>query len=306
MNNADYHEINEAKVNMDHIYDQADPRQYFCELQKLGYAIPDAAKPIFEKLISELRRHRNENVHVLDLGCSYGVNAALLKHDLSMPELYDHWAGEGFSGSAPEDLEESELHYLSNLDEQADITVTGLDQAECAIEFAEKSGLLDVGIAINLETEPLPDAATQNLAQIDLVISTGCVGYLTEKSFERLLPAVTQERSPWIGNFVLRMFPFDAIDATLKDWGYVTEKLEGQTFVQRSFETDEEQEEVLERLRDRGLDPAGKESEGQLLAEFYLSRPADDAAAVPIEQLLAARLSTLEGVRVGSGAALIQ
>jgi hypothetical protein len=67
----------------------------------------------------------------------------------------------------------------------------------------------------------------------------------------------------------------------------VTEKLEGRTFVQRRFATADEQEEVLEQLRERGVDPTGKESEGYLLAEFYLSRPAHDVAEAPIERLLA-------------------
>jgi SAM-dependent methyltransferase len=279
--------INEAKANMDHIYDQPDPRAYFRELRKLGYAIPGAAKPIFQKLISRLRDQRNDTVHVLDLGCSYGVNAALLKHDLSMPDLYDHWGKKDIAGIESEELIASDRRYFSNLDEQADITVTGLDQAESAISFAEESGLLDEGLAINLETEPLPGSATKNLAQVDLITSTGCIGYLTEKSFERLLPAMMQGRSPWIGNFVLRMFPFDTIEDTLKEWGYVTEKLEGQTFVQRDFVSDEEQGQVLKQLSKRGIDPAGKESEGQLLAEFYLSRPANEVAASSLERLLA-------------------
>ncbi len=189
-------DINEAKANMDHIYDQPDPRAYFRELRKHGYAIPDVAKPIFQKLISRLRHQRNDTVHVLDLGCSYGVNAALLKHDLTMPDLYAHWGEGEFSGIESEVLIASDQRYFSNLDEQADITVTGLDPAESAISFGEESGLLDEGLAINLETEPLPGAATKNLGMIDLVTSTGCVGYLTEKSFDRLLPALTQGRSP--------------------------------------------------------------------------------------------------------------
>ena len=281
-------DMNEAKANMDHIYDQPDPRAYFRELRKYGYAIPGAAKPIFQKLISRLRRQRNDTVHLLDLGCSYGVNAALLKHDLSMPDLYDHWGEGDLSGIESEVLVASDQRYFSNLDQQADITVTGLDQAESAVSFGEESGLLDEGLAVNLETQPLPGAATKHLAQVDLVTSTGCVGYLTEKSFERLLPALTQGRSPWIGNFVLRMFPFDPIEDTLKEWDYVTEKLEGQTFVQRDFVSEEEQQQVIHQLRKRGIDPEGKESEGQLLAEFYLSRPASDVAAAPIERLLAA------------------
>ena len=82
------------------------------------------------------------------------------------------------------------------------------------------------------------------------------------------------------------MFPFDAIEETLRDWGYRTEKLEGQIFVQRRFAAAEEQDEVLGQLRERGIDPTGKESEGQLLAEFYLSRPAHEVDAAPLEHLL--------------------
>ena len=78
---------------------------------------------------------------------------------------------------------------------------------------------------------------------------------MTEKSFARLLPTLTQGRPPWIANFVLRLFPFDAIEATLNDWGYVTEKLEGQTFVQRRFASADEQEQVLEQLGDQGIGP---------------------------------------------------
>ncbi len=45
---------------------------------------------------------------------------------------------------------------------------------------------------------------------------------------------------------------------------------------------------MIEQLREHGIDPAGKETEGDLLAEFYLSRPANEVAEVPIERLLAA------------------
>ncbi len=164
----------------------------------------------------------------------------------------------------------------------------GLDQSENAIAFAKAVGLLDEGLVVNLETEPLSALAKEKPAPVDLVTSTGCVGYLTEKSFNRLLPAVTQGRAPWMANFVLRLFPFDAIEETLNDWGYVTEKLEGQTFFQRLFASADEQEQVLEQLRDLGIDPTGKEAEGHLLAEFYLSRPMKDAAEMPIEHLLPA------------------
>lgn len=45
---------------------------------------------------------------------------------------------------------------------------------------------------------------------------------------------------------------------------------------------------MIEQLREGGIDPNGKETEGHLLAEFYLSRPALDVAAAPIGDLLQA------------------
>ena len=283
-----FEEINEAKANMDHIYNQPDPRAYFRELKKLGYAIPGIAKPIFQKLIRHLQRRRDATLQVLDLGCSYGVNAALLKHDLSMEQLYEHWGQKKLADAAPEEVIAYDQRFFANIDEPENIEVIGLDQAENAIAFAERVGLLDGGIAVNLETEPLSALANEELAPVDLVMSTGCVGYVTEKSFDRLLPAVTEGRLPWMAHFVLRLFPFDAIEESLNEWGYVTEKLEGQTFLQRRFAWADEQEQVLEQLHDQGIDPTGKEAEGHFLAEFYLSRPIKDAAEVPIERLLPA------------------
>ena len=280
-----FEKINEVKFNMDNIYDQPDPRSYFQELRKFDYSIPDVAKPVFQKLISGLRRERHHTIHILDLGCSYGVNSALLKHDLSMDDLYEHWNHEKLADATPEEVIQHDRRFFSDLRETADIEVIGIDQSKNAIACAEEIGLLNEGLVLNLETEALPPAAKEGLAPVDLMISTGCVGYVTEKSFERLLPAVTQDTQPWIANFVLRMFPFDAIEQTLSEWGYTTEKLEGQTFVQRQFASDDEQQQVLEQLRQKGIDPTGKETEGQLLAEFYLSRPAKEAAARPIDEL---------------------
>lgn len=283
---AAYEEINEAKANMDHIYNQTDPRMYFGELDKLGYAIPGIAKPIFQQLITHLQRLRAGTVRVLDLGCSYGVNAALLKHNISLPELFEHWGQKKLEDATSAEVVANDRNFFADLGEPKDIEVIGLDLANNAIDYAKDVGLLDEGFAVNLETN-LPSAiAKEELASVDLVASTGCIGYVTEKSFERLLPAVTQGRSPWMGHFVLRMFPFDAIEDTLNDWGYVTEKLPGHTFVQRRFASTDERDQMLDQLSDQGIDPTGLETEGDLLAEFYLSRSIQDAAETPVERLL--------------------
>ncbi len=205
-----------------------------------------------------------------------------------MSELYEHWGNRALLEATSVEVVAHGRRFFGNLDEPADIEVIGLDLAESAITFAKEVGLLDEGFVVNLETDRLPESAKEDLASLDLVVSTGCVGYVTEKSFDRLLPSITQGQAPWMGNFVLRLFPFDAIEEILSDWGYVTEKLEGRTFVQRHFTSADEQEQVLEQLCERGIDPTGQEAEGNLLAQFYLSRPANELAETPIERLFPA------------------
>ena len=278
------------KANMDHIYNQPDPRAYYSALHKLDYATPSAGKPFFLKLIERLQHSRAKSVRVLDLGCSYGVNGALLKHDMTMPELYEHWGQESLRDMSPEEVVAYDRRFFGSREEAQDFEVIGLDRAERAVAFAEEIGLIDDGVVANLEEHPLPDAVMPDLADVDLMTSTGCIGYVTEKTFERLLPAVTKGgHAPWMANFVLRLWAFEPIEETLSDWGYVTEKLQDRTFRQRRFVSDEEREQVLERLRERGIDPSGKEAEGHLHTEFYLSRPAGDIGQVSLTALLARR-----------------
>ena len=286
---TDFSGINEAKIDMGSIYDRPDPRAYFNALQELDYNIPANAKPLFQKLISRLRHQRGqEEVCVLDLGCSYGVNAALLKHDLSMDELYDHWTQDELARVTPEEMIEMDQQFFAGMPDPENLKVIGIDQAENAVAFAEEIGLVDEGLPINLEQETLPVDARHDIVPVDLMISTGCVGYVTEKSFEQLMQPLTERQPAWIANFVLRMFPFDRIERALRRWGYRTEKLAGQYFRQRKFASAEEQEQVVEQLRSRDVDPTGLEAEGQFVAEFYLSRPEEEAREFPLRQLLAA------------------
>lgn len=282
----EYEAANKVKENMAHIYDRADPRAYFQELKSVDYKIPGEAKPIFQDLIACLRADRKDTIRVLDLGCSYGINAALLKYDLSIEDLYAHWGEQRITSKTPDEVITEDKRFFSDVGEVEGLEIIGLDVADKAVEFAEETGLLDEGLTLNLEKNPLPLAARQELASTDLVTSTGCVGYVSETSFDRLLPAVTQKRPAWFANFVLRMFPFEAIEATLEDRGYVTEKLEGQTFIQREFSSAAERDQVLQTLRERGLDPEGLESEGHLVAEFFLSRPREDAAKLTIDEVI--------------------
>lgn len=285
---ADYSGINEAKADWGSIYDQPDPRAYFNTLEKLDYIIPSNAKPVFQKIISQLRRQRKQDeICVLDLGCSYGINAALLKHDVSMEELYSHWTRDDLEIATSEDVIKIYQKYFEESGKPENLKIIGVDQAENAVTFAEEIGLIDVGLQANLEQETLPMGAREILEPVDLMISTGCVGYVTEKSFEQLMQSVTKQRPAWIANFVLRMFPYDRIDNMLNRWGYTTEKLNGQYFRQRKFASANEMEQVVDKLITQDIDPSGQEEKGHIMAEFYLSRPKSEACDLPLPQLLA-------------------
>ncbi|MGH3470050.1 MAG: class I SAM-dependent methyltransferase, partial [Thermocrispum sp.] len=83
-----------GKVSLEHIYTQPDPRPYFTALRELDYCITQLAKPYFADLIDDYRQTRGMPVpQVLDVGCSYGINAALLRCDVSIDELYDRYTG---------------------------------------------------------------------------------------------------------------------------------------------------------------------------------------------------------------------
>ncbi len=281
---GDFEHGNEAKADMAHIYDEDAPTDYFRELYKLDYAVPGHAKPIFDRLIESLIEERGSPLRLLDVGCSYGVNSALLKHDLDMPDLYRYRFSEAGMAANPE----QDKARFEDGGTRDDIAIIGLDPATQALDYARRAGLLDATIAADLESEPLSPEAERIIAPVDLMISTGCVGYIGERSFEKLMPSLAGgERPAWIANFVLRMFPFDQIADTLSRWDYTTEKLDDRYFPQRLFSDPDEKTTVLSRLETAGIDTSALESDGKIYAEFFLSRPTEDVKREPLEELLA-------------------
>jgi hypothetical protein len=92
--------------------------------------------------------------------------------------------------------------------------------------------------------------------------------------------------SPWVVSFVLRMFPYDTIEAELAQHGLVTEKLGGVTFVQRRFHSESELEATLKAVQARGLDPHGKEADGLFHAELFVSRPEAEVRDNPLSEIV--------------------
>ncbi|MFG2000677.1 class I SAM-dependent methyltransferase [Spirillospora sp. NPDC048911] len=259
-----------GKISLDHIYTQPDPRAYFGTLRGLGYAIPELAKPFFADLIQEYRDARDVSVPtVLDLGCSYGINAALLRCDVTMADLYERYGDA--DGADLGELLSRDRELVQAHDGQKRVRFLGLDASREALSYALEAGFIDGALHADLEERDPTEPERERLAGVDLVISTGCIGYVTERTIARIV-AAHGDRKPWMAHFVLRMFPFDPVTESLAAAGYETVRHDG-VFKQRRFATPEEQSLVLDRLSDVDVDPDGLETDGWFYAELFISRP---------------------------------
>ncbi|WP_070020586.1 methyltransferase type 12 [Streptomyces nanshensis] len=270
-----------GKVTLDHIYNQPDPRAYFRELRQLDYCVPQQAKPYFAKLIEEYRDVRRVPVpKVLDIGCSYGINAALLKYDVTMDALYarycdEHAEGERGTEESPEALLARDRRLARAHRPVRPVRVVGLDTSGSALAYGLEAGFLDDVVHADLERDEPTPRQRELFAGADLMISTGCVGYVTERTLTRIVRSMGEHR-PWMAHFVLRMFPFDPVERALEELGYSTVCADD-VFRQRRFASPQEQTQVLETMKDAGIDADGLEADGWLHARLYVSRPAGTA-----------------------------
>jgi SAM-dependent methyltransferase len=264
-----------GKISFDHIYTAPDPRPFYGTLGRVDYQIPQLAKPYFTKLIEEYQAERGiPRPTVLDVGCSYGVNSTLLRCETSLDDLYEQYTAPGVEDLDRTALLERDRRFVRTHAIPDGARFFGLDAAGPALEYALSAGFLDETIYADLERDE-PDATQQALLdEVDLVVSTGCIGYVTEKTIAR----IARGSRPWMAHFVLRMFSYDPVAESLAELGYETAAIDG-VYRQRRFASDEEQAQILATLDDVGVDPEGLEAEGWLYAQLYVSRPKKGAAA---------------------------
>jgi SAM-dependent methyltransferase len=283
---ATFAEINESKMNFDNLYTSDDPREYFKYLGQLDYVIPHVAQPVFDQVIRARAEAQGEPVTVLDLGCSYGVNGALMKYGLEYEALRQRYASPALQSLSSEEVLELDRAYYMAWPRRRGLRVIGLDISENAVRYAQAAGSIDRGLAIDLENNDPTREEAEALADVDLIVSTGCVGYVARRTFERLGRLARRGRPAWVVSFVLRMFPYDRIAAVLAEQGLETEKFEGTTFVQRRFANRAEMEATVQAVEARGIDTRGHEAEGLYHADLFISRPRAEIERRPLHKLV--------------------
>lgn len=271
------------KADFGAIYDQPDPRAYFRTLEPFDYVIPQHGAEVITRLLQARDDGQARRSRILDVCCSYGVVATLLKTRLDLAAVYAHYREATDQALTSEQLVAVDRRLLHDHADPGSPTVIGLDVAPRAVEYALATGVLDAGVVENLEVDAPSAELAALMSEVDLITTTGGVGYVTEKTFTRLLDLAPE--SVWVAALCLRTYDYRPIVETLSTHGLQTERLP-QTFPQRRFTDPSEEQWAVAEVRKRGLDPAGKEAAGYYHAEFYLSRPAGEVEQQPLAQLL--------------------
>ncbi|MEV5320425.1 hypothetical protein AB0K92_22705 [Streptomyces sp. NPDC052687] len=263
-----------GKARFDDIYGQADPRAYFTRLGPLEYEIPHHAQPVFRRVAAE-RAALDDGLPgvpaVLDLCCSYGINAALLNHDVTLAELYERYGSPAVRDMSTAELAAWDKRFYAERRRSDALPVYGLDVSVPAVGYAREVGLLDAAFSDDLEQSPPGPELARALSEVGLVTLTGGGSYVTERTFARLLDGA--RRPMWVSAFVLRTVSYEPVIGALADRGLRTTADTARTYPQRRFTDERERRYAIEAVRALGHDPAGLEEAGRFHSVYYESRP---------------------------------
>ncbi|WP_225099983.1 hypothetical protein [Streptomyces sp. CoH27] len=263
-----------GKSRFDDIYDRPDPRMYFGRLAPLEYEIPHHAQPVFRQASAERAAFDDGcpgQPAVLDVCCSYGINAALLNHDVTLAEMYERYTSPALQAMPTTELAAQDKEFYAERRRPDAVPVFGLDVAAPAVRYALEVGLLDAAFTDDLEQGPPGPALSRALAEVGLITLTGGGSYITARTFTALLDGA--RRPVWISAFVLRTVSYQPIVRALDGYGLRTTLDVSRTYPQRRFTDEREQRYAITAVRALGHDPAGREESGRFHSLHYESRP---------------------------------
>jgi len=283
---TDFDKENEIKTSFDDVYTAPTPHNYIQMMARHGYEIGEQARP-YCVAAAELLHEQNKDsgpVYMLDIGCSYGTGSAFVKYGCSFDEMVAF-----FSTRAPEDFHEAceaVDAWLNVTPDPNNVRCIGLDSSAPAIHFAKEAGMIDYGIARNFEDPDVKPTEEQCswLRKCNLLISTGSIGYITDRTMNEVLKHAGKshenEFGPIAVTTILRMFESESIRNSFEKHGFRYEKVPGIMLSQRRFTDKDEQQGVLDILHDKNIDTRGWEEEGRLFAELFIAARPDHFPAL--------------------------
>ena len=262
-----------VKKKFTDIYMQKFPDDYFEEMKRLHYRIPDKTKILYLSLAKQLYKKLSRPINILDIGSSYGINSALMKYDLEMSDLNDFFLQEDSTN-----LEQTR-QFFEKIPSNDNLNFYQIDISNPALQFSEDVKLCKKGICVNLETDGLP---IKELPSLDMIIATGCIGYIGFKAFSNLFELIKKQQTkysqsdidkPIFAFSVLRIFDMEKIRKTFDYYGYSLVRTDLDPIRQRRFSDSDERHQTISLLNSKGIDVKGFEDDGYFYAHFYVASP---------------------------------
>ena len=227
------------KLSFAELYCSTHPLPYLTEMRRLHYDLPTACSSYIDAAIKDfLSTKKKENAlvtcAVLDIGCSYGLNAARFLHGENVEGWYARLSSLREAISLDTAATCDRFFFSRNQDPQQTF-FDGLDTSVNALNYAKNVGLLRRTYNCNLENplENVPD----DFPHYDIWIATGCVGYISEQSFRKLLEV---QRPTAIVFSCLRAVDSSKILLCFQEFGYRVDVVNGLPVSQRIFDDGEE------------------------------------------------------------------
>ena len=262
-----------VKKDFTDIYGQKFPNDYLEEMRRLHYRIPNKTKSFYLSLAEQLYKRLARPINILDIGSSYGINAALMKHDLEMSDLDDF-----FLKRENASMEQTK-QFFEKLPSNNHLKFYQIDISDPALQFSEEVKLCKKGICVNLETESF---SINEIPSFDMIIATGCIGYIGYKAFSNLFVLIKKQQTkfsqseidkPIFAFSVLRIFDMEKIQQTFDYYGYSLVRTDLGPIRQRQFSDSEEKSQTVSLLHDKGIDSKDYEDDGYFYAHFYIASP---------------------------------
>ena len=276
------------KDDFGRVYDLEDPSPYFTALRPSDYRMPAvlaAALKVIHRPVREAR-DASDALRVLDFACGYGAIGALLRHDVSMAEIYAWYAGRHWLPADARRYWEADAAFFA-VRREASVTfeIGGADIAGIALEYAAALGFLDRIFHENLVDDAPSEELTRFLRGVDLVIESGSLGDLLPVAFGRILDACTGTDRPWFLYCPRPDVDWTALHALWAERGYRTESLGSEPVRYRRALAAREQADMLRVTRALGRPDHTVMRNGYLLVDMTLARPEADSGNPPIAQL---------------------
>ena len=276
------------KDDFGRVYDLEDPSPYFTALRPSDYRMPEvlarALKAVHRPMCAA--RGATGSLRVLDFACGYGAIGALLRHDISMADIYARYGERQWRLSDARRYWSADAAFFAARREAwADLEIGGADIARVALEYAAALGFLDRTFHENLVEDVPSEELKHFLRGVDLILESGSLGDLLPGAFERILDGCGGAAPPWFIYCPRPDVDWTPLNALWAERGYRTESLGTGSVRYRKALAASEQADMLRVTRALGRPDHAVMRNGYLLVDMTLARPEADTGNPPIAEL---------------------